>query len=91
MVDVIITCQSRHNIIFHRFRVYANTRPTGFIRWPKKLHPAICSKLINKLISWHGLTGILMFILIRPPLHVIDESIIRPATQPDTVIYIDFD
>ena len=41
MVDVIITCQSWRSKIFHRFRVYANTRPTGSTRWPQKLHPAI--------------------------------------------------
>ena len=45
------------NIIYHRFRVYANTRPTGSTRWPQRMHPAIvhiCNLLCFKrlLIKW---------------------------------------
>ena len=42
------------NIIYHRFRVYANTRPTGSTRWPQKLHPAI-SRIETVDITWGAL------------------------------------
>ena len=42
------------NIIYHRFRVYANTRPTGSTWWPQKLHPAI-SRIETVDITWGAL------------------------------------